>query len=358
MRFVSPILKLVALAALGLGCGVEWSRKPGEGTGTPITDSAAAASPGVKVAVPRGLFVCRGPAPTPDREVDFPFIDGWLVRPLWSKVEPEERRYDWNYIDREIATARRLRKRITLMVLGGPQAPEWVYRAGARDFHFSWGSRYRPAEEARIPVLWDEVYLRKWTAMVQALGQRYGREPTVALVHISGATENGLEMQLPSSARDRTAWLRTGYTPEKAITAWKRIIDTFARAFPNSPLDIDIHPVLGSDRVAEEVAAYGYGKLGRRFGVFAGWLSGRPVEQDRHHAGMHAIAQRYGRLSFAAFQMIGNESNQPERFAAGLSGAVAQGMGWGSRYFEIWKADVVNPQLHPTLQELASRVKK
>jgi hypothetical protein len=26
---------------------------------------------------PSGLFVCRGPGPTPDREVNFPFIDGW-----------------------------------------------------------------------------------------------------------------------------------------------------------------------------------------------------------------------------------------------------------------------------------------
>ncbi len=116
--------------------------------------------------------------------------------------------------------------------------------------------------------------------------------------------------------------------------------------------------MLGSDRVAEEVAAYGYSKLGKRFGVFAGWLSGRPADQDRYHAGMHAIARRYGRLSFAGFQMIGNASNQPERFAGGLPGAVAQGMGWGSHYFEIWKADVVNPQLHPTLEELATRVKK
>jgi hypothetical protein len=73
---------------------------------------------------------------------------------------------------------------------------------------------------------------------------------------------------------------------------------------------------------------------------------------------MHPLAQKYGRLSFAAFQMIGNQSNQAERFNGGLRGAVDQGMSWGARYYEIWKADVVNSALHPTLKELATRVQQ
>ncbi|HKM54974.1 MAG TPA: alpha/beta hydrolase fold domain-containing protein [Isosphaeraceae bacterium] len=46
---------------------------------------------------PPGLFVCRGPNPTPEKEVDFPFIDGWLVRARWDRVEPKEGEYDWSY---------------------------------------------------------------------------------------------------------------------------------------------------------------------------------------------------------------------------------------------------------------------
>src|SRR5215831_8340707 len=48
---------------------------------------------------PVGLFVCRGPSQTPDKEVDFPFIKGWLVRPGWNRVEPAEGKYDWTYIE-------------------------------------------------------------------------------------------------------------------------------------------------------------------------------------------------------------------------------------------------------------------
>ncbi len=76
--------------------------------------------------------VCRGPGPTPAREVDWPFVSGWLVRPGWDEVEPAEGRYDWSLLEGEIATARRLGKRLTLAVLCGPHTPEWVYRAPAR----------------------------------------------------------------------------------------------------------------------------------------------------------------------------------------------------------------------------------
>src|SRR5437660_5039523 len=82
---------------------------------------------------PMGLFVCRGPGPTPEREVNFPFIDGWLVRPGWEVVEPAEGKFDWRLIEGDIALAKRLGKKITLAILGGPQAPAWVYQKGVKE---------------------------------------------------------------------------------------------------------------------------------------------------------------------------------------------------------------------------------
>ena len=268
------------------------------------------AKTGTSPEAPVGLFVCRGPNPTPEKEVDFPFIDGWLVRPGWDRVEPNDGKYDWNYTESEIALAKRLKKKITLCVLGGPQTPAWLYSLGAKQFEYTMPmGRVRAV---KIPPLWDEVYLKKWTALVRALGKQYNGEDTIVLVHITGATGNGLEMQLPFMPQDRERWNKIGYAPQKLVAAWKQIIDTFAEAFPNKPLDIDIHPVLGSDQVAEEVAAYGSEKLGKRFGIFSGWLSGKSAEQDRYHAGMHAIAAKDGPKGFAAFQMIASETRTPQ----------------------------------------------
>ncbi len=72
--------------------------------------SPAAEAGGEQVAPPVGVFVCCGPSPTPEREVNLPFVDGWLVRPRWDTVELREGQYDWTYIDNEIVLAKRLAK--------------------------------------------------------------------------------------------------------------------------------------------------------------------------------------------------------------------------------------------------------
>src|SRR5437868_6216264 len=74
------------------------------------------AQSGAATSAPMGLFVCRGPGPTPEREVNLPFIDGWLVRPGWEAVEPAEGKYDWRLIEGDIALAKRLGKKITLTI--------------------------------------------------------------------------------------------------------------------------------------------------------------------------------------------------------------------------------------------------
>lgn len=314
-------------------------------------NDAAPKQPAGNSTQPVGLFVCRGPGPTPENEVNFPFVNGWLVRPGWDLIEPKEGEYDWSYIESEIALAKKLHKKIALAVLGGPQTPAWVYAAGAKEFAFTMPWKFAArGGEAKIPVIWDEIYLKKWSDCILALGKKFKGEDTVILVHMTGATANGLEMFLPFTPEQRDQWIKTGYTPEKVIAAWKQIIDAYVEVFPNKPLDIDIHPVLDTNQVAEEVAAYGSRKLGGRFGIFGGWLSGKTEDQDRHHAGMHALAMKYGPQGFAAFQMIGSFTRTPGRYPeGGLKAAFQQGLSWNARYFEIWQSDAMNPDLQPML---------
>lgn len=336
--------------------------KPSRETSKPNEPAARSAKLSDGVRQPVGLFVCRGPSPTPENEVNFPFIDGWLVRPGWDKVEPQEGKFDWAFIDNEIALAKKLKKKITLSVLGGPQTPEWVYQTGAKEFAYTIPIGRK--REAKIPLLWDEPYLKQWTALIAALGKRYDNEDAVILIHITGATGNGLEMQLPFMPPDRANWEKLGYTPEKVIQGWQRIIDAYADAFPSKPLDTDIHPVLGSDQVATDVMAYGSRKLGRRFGVFGGWLSGKEASQDRHHAGMIALAKEYGPKGFSAWQMIASQTANGanpkfNNFApGGLKSAIEQGMSWNARYFEVWETDAMNEQLHSLLNEMADKLKQ
>ena len=92
--------------------------------------------------------------------MDFDFIDGWLVRPRWKRIEPRESQFDWSYIDNELSLASKLNKCITLMVLGGPHSPRWLYDKGAEFSPFG--------KDAPIPVLWDKVYLAQWKALMRS----------------------------------------------------------------------------------------------------------------------------------------------------------------------------------------------
>jgi hypothetical protein len=308
---------------------------------------------------PWGIFICRGPSQTPEREVDFPFARGWLVRPGWNQIEPEEGHYDWTFIDKEIALARKLNKRVALALQGGPQAPDWLFQNGAKKFEYRFIDFAGKETGSRIPVLWDDVYLQKWTALIRAAGKRYDSNNTVMLVHMTAASENGLEMQLPHAAADERRWKEIGYTHDKAVAAWKQVVNAFADAFPHKPLDVDIHPVLGSDRLAEKVTGYGKIRVGKRFGIFGGWLSGRPLKKDEYHAGMHPLAARYGKSHFAAFQLIASQVHDPKDFEGGeLKSAIEQGLGWGACYFEVWEIDAMEPRMHPILKQLAERTER
>lgn len=59
----------------------------------------------------------------------------------------------------------------------------------------------------------------------------------------------------------------------------------------------------------------------------SGWMSGKSADQDRHHAGMMALAKQYGPKGFATSQMIASETRTPKQFAdSGLKAAIEEGL--------------------------------
>jgi hypothetical protein len=311
---------------------------------------------GADVPKPVGIFVSKGTGPAKPAQVNFPHIDGWLAEFDWKLIEPSPGRYNWAPVQSDIALARRLHKKITLLFRSGPWTPPWVYQSGVAGFQYTLGAKYRKAQAAIMPIPWDPTFIKLWTRLIREAGRRFGNDDTVMLVHMSGSTKNGMELQLPFAPAERARWARAGYSEARVIEAWKPIIDAYAEAFPNKPLDFEIHQVLGSARVPRECVAYASKKLGPRLGVFGGWLSGKPEKADL--VGMHSIMRDYGPKGFASFQMIGKQTDQGERFApGGLNAAVKQGMGWNAQYFEIWLADAKNPGLARQVSGLRDTVK-
>ena len=276
------------------------------------------------------------------------FVSGVLVRVAWKDLEAQPGVYRWSLLDSQFTAASAYGKRIALAVMNGPQAPDWLYDAGAKEFAYSF--RGNPT---RMPVPWDSVHLARWTDFVSKLGARYDGHSQLALVHMTHATANGFEMQLPFSPQDIANWTLAGWTPQRHIESWTRVLDAFASAFPTAPLDADVHPVLKNDSVAAAVAAYSRSVAEARAGVFAAWWSqNNTVTYAAQYTLLLDAAQR-GR---SGVQMVTNGTNDSAGFGpGGLAAAMDLAAAGGIRYFEVWNADILNPVYDALLRSHALR---
>lgn len=305
---------------------------------------------------------------------DLGYVDGALVRLSWSDIEAAPGVYDWANLDRQFQLAADAGLGISLGIVNGSRAPAWLEDAGADYFDYD----LRGAA-ASMPLPWDAVYLDAWDSFVQALGDRYGQSPTLDLVHVTHSTLNGFEMQLPSESAAGGTWQQAGYTTARHVDSWTAAIDSFAQAFPDTPLDVEVHPVLGPDDlrglpgsdgdnndVARQVIAYGLSTYPEQFGAFAAWWSLRNAEEV--YPGMFEIVTAAADEGFAAVQLVGNVTNQPERYG-GVAGAppadllelqfdesIDLALDNGVAYLEVWNADLFNPALADYFTSVHQRI--
>lgn len=313
---------------------------------------------------PAGIFVSSGPTVS-DRVLGQPHVAGNLIRVGWDQLQPAPAAYDFSAIDKLIAQARQHNKRVTLSVLTGPRTPAWVYEQGAKAFSYEFKTRYsgRGNRQETIPLPWDTTYLSYWRKLIAELGKRYADNPMVALVHITHASKNGFEMQLPEeriAGRPETPvsgpWHDAGYTQEKHVKAIQQVITYFAEAFPHTPLDIEIHPVLDSVEPARQVYEFGKARYGQRFGLFSAWWSGK---SQRWNEALYPLLKSACEFSFCNIQLIGNQTRQPERLLNGsLLSAMREAEKLGARYFEVWSADLANHALQGEIATFSSTLQQ
>jgi len=264
-------------------------------------------------------------------------IVGISLRVSWSLLEPEKDRFEWVYLDREISAAARAGKTVTLRVLPGSHTPNWVYDSGAVAFEFVDANERHPTfgKEFRIPLPWDEVFLSRWKGLIAALGARYNGSRTISIVHLTGPNRNSAEMHLPRRPEDRKHWKEFGYTPAKLILAWNRCIDAWARAFPRTPLALNLSPAIFDDGVIEEVVQGGVGQYGRRFMLQNNALTAKPV----HRRADFAIIRGYAGKTTVGFQMLGTATAKSNSRQGDLKQSIDNGLAMGARYFEIYPHD-------------------
>ncbi|MFT4939427.1 MAG: hypothetical protein ACI88A_002469 [Paraglaciecola sp.] len=308
---------------------------------------------------PRGIFVSSGPNVS-DSVLSQKHVAGNLIRVGWEQVEASPGKYDFSIIKAKIEQAKRLNKKVTLSVLNGPRAPQWLYQQGAVPFKYEFRNRFSPKgnREEVIPLPWDPVYLKYWLELIAALGNMFANESAIELVHITHSSKNGFEMHLPEQrvqGRRETInsgpWKNAGFSESRYIDSLKQITDAFLRAFPKHLVDIEIHPVLDSLHPAQSIYTYGYQRYGTRFGLLAAWWSGKPQKWNLE---LTKLLTQACQQSFCAIQMIGNETKHPDRLLGGsLLEAMSDARDKGAKYFEVWDIDLRNSELTPQLEQFS-----
>lgn len=314
------------------------------------------ANPAQAVDNPTGIFVSAGPTNSFSSSVveayaDRSYIDGVLVRITWQDIETAPGVYDWDLLDEQFELAGDLGLQIALGVANGKSAPAWLAGEGAAYATYN----ERNGDVSSMPLPWDPVYLTHWTGFVQALGERYNASETLSLVHITHSSFNGFEMQLPFTLANGLSWDDVGYSTALHVDALKTVADAFADAFPDQPIDLEVHPVLNSDAVAEQVVAYANTSIGDRFGVFAAWWS--EPNADDVYPGMYDLLKSQTEETYSTVQIVQSGTSNPDAFGeGGFEGTLDRAFDDGVRYFEVWHNDVLNDELAPILSDLHDRL--
>lgn len=290
-----------------------------------------------------------------------PYIAGMALRASWTNLEPSDGVYDWTYLDGQIRAAKANGKAASIYIaVSVPwNVPDWVYAAGAKSVKTSVG---------KLPVPWDAIFLKKWTAFVKALGSHYTNE--TAITYVRGSTEaltNG--WRLP--AQDSSVWRNAGYTDLRMQDALQTSIDAFVSAFPTTPNwaevgNLDIEPAItgnAPDYMGYQVGTYGFGAHPNTFGVWQEALdecipnpptSGLWVTLW-NHKGRDGAQMIWNVQDGPNFKM-NPCGNSPNKKAPVLKAAVNMGITYGMPYEEIYEVDVLDPALQSVLAYAASNL--
>ncbi|MFQ5456599.1 MAG: beta-galactosidase [Nitrospirota bacterium] len=298
-----------------------------------------------------GIYLLGGvDHPVSNKLIAMPDIKGSSIRARWKNIEPSEGKYNWSYLDTEIKKAKAHKKSVTLRILTGVWSPDWLYKKGTSQFVFMDRNPLHKrtyGKSLRMPIPWDESYLKAWEVFIMAMGNRFGKDPAVVMVHLSGPTCLTAEMNLPHKKDNLSQWERTGYSPEKLIYAWQRSIDVFAQAFPNKPIVLNLaRRAIYDDRVIKEVISYGSKKYGQRFLIQMNALMA-DKDQDTRRPDIGWVRDYADKGGWVGFQL-----RRGNRLKGPLLDAMERGLVRGARYFEVYQREV---SMYPDVLSLINK---
>ena len=222
---------------------------------------------------------------------------------------------------------------------------------------------------------WDRVYLGRWFAFLKQIAARYGDSPAFRAIGTAGPTSVSDEMTLPTSREAVAKWFKDGYTPARYTSAWDEVFRVYADLFPNQCITLTAPqlPILqGGSPGGPEFMREKHEVVERAARVFGGRLT---VQSNDLHAGRAPLEtfdgtdfiNGYSGRIITGFEMRGGSRGaQPSKVMGAeddpplaLRRSIDKGMtlnrsGHHVNYLEIYKGDVLAPDMQPVLKYGAS----
>jgi hypothetical protein len=316
--------------------------------------------------VPRGVFCLlpsgQGAGKDPAIYSD-PSVDGISVRQSWYNLEPSEGVFDFSFLDAVASMARVSGKEVLLRIgtSGGSAAkggntPNWVFDAinaeplPTSQKFFTWNDN---GTMRTIPVFWDPVYLAKKIAMIAALGAHFANNPIIKIVSASFANAQSEDWGVPGTATDVANWLAAGYTTAKMLNAGRQIINATMAAFPyqyvtlavggNGP-SLDPDPSYVARNAVLAARASWPGRLIVQKNSLATYIPPPPGTRTLYQLewdsapdiGAQMLWYCYGDNTY---RVNGGVPIDPSK---ALTKSVDIGVGYGVKYIEIYRVDILS----------------
>lgn len=119
-------------------------------------------------AAPCGIYALdsRGGAHRDANIRDYPFVEGYVLRPSWSELEPQAGAYDFTMIDAVVKKLQAIGKKLSLEMMRPPEPAYLVERSGA----LTWFDTWRDLNTVR-PAPWDPYTLERFKALARAMAE-------------------------------------------------------------------------------------------------------------------------------------------------------------------------------------------
>jgi hypothetical protein len=227
-----------ASQALAVSPGLEWREV------TPPPSDDVLFNPGMGLYMAGGSGLGYKPEP-----------DAWLLsacdivyfRPTWNDIEADGPGAGFEKYFEPVFDfwVRQRGKRVAFRVMsesthyrGKYATPKWVFDQGVPSVLH----RGLRSQEQINPVFWNPLYLKLHCEFIQRLGHYLDGRSGLEYVDIGGIGEWG-EMHLGLHMQGR--WTpeqldQTGFTREKYVAAYRRVIDAHAEAFPNTRVFLNV----------------------------------------------------------------------------------------------------------------------